>query len=325
VVSLQGWNMDLKQISNLIQIAEYGSFSKAASVIGIGQPALGRQVKKLEEEWGTPLLYRHGRGVSLTPDGERLLEQLRPLLRQMESAVLELQDERSSPSGVVTVGLPPTFCGIFGIKLVTALHRDFPRIRLNVVTGYSGYIHEWLTDARIDLAILHDARRSPQIIVDPLVMFDLSLVSARSSLAPAAASQEVISVKELQGVPLVLPTRNHGLRRTVEQAAEEAGITLTVAYEVDTLELMREIAVAGLAHTVLSVSAVQREVNAGVLVVRRIEKPTMHTKLLIASAANRPITRAVKTVDKTIRSIVREMARDPAYASVLRLLNDTEF
>jgi len=316
--------MDLKQVSNLIQIAEYGSFSKAASVIGIGQPALGRQVKKLEEEWGTPLLYRHGRGVSLTPDGERLLERLRPLLRQMESAVLELRDERASPSGIVTVGLPPTFCGMFGIRLVTALHRDFPRIRLNVLTGYSGYIHEWLTDARVDLAVLHDARRSSQVIVDPLVTLDLSLISARTSLSPQAASQEAIQVKELQGIPLVLPTRNHGLRRTVEHAAEVAGVNLTVAYEVDTLDLMREIAVAGLAHTVLSVSAVQREVNAGVVVARRIENPTVHTKLLIASAANRPITRAVKTVDKTLRNIVRETAEDPAYSSVLRLLHDNE-
>jgi len=312
--------MDLKRIANLIQVAEYGSFSKAASVIGIAQPALGRQVKKLEEECGTPLLYRNGRGVSLTPDGEKLLERLRPLLRQMESAVLELHDDRESPSGIVTVGLTPTLCAMLGIRLVTALRRAFPRIRLNVITGYSGYIHEWLTDARVDLAVLHDARRSPQLVVDPLAALNLSLVSARSSLSPAAARQERVKVKDLVGIPLVLPTRNHGLRRTVEHAAGEAQIELTVAYEVDALELMKEIVAAGLAHTVLSVPAVQRELSAGLLVARLLEEPAVSTKLLIASAANRPLTRAVKLVDKTLRSVVQDMADDPDYRSALRLL-----
>lgn len=312
--------MDLKRIANLMQVAEYGSFSKAASVIGIAQPALGRQVKKLEEECGTPLLYRHGRGVSLTPEGEKLLDRLRPLLRQMESAVTELRDERESPSGVVTVGLTPTLCGMLGIRLITALREQYPRIQLNVITGYSGYVHEWLTNARVDLAVLHDARRSPQLVVDPLAALDLCLVSATGSLSSASRKMASVQVRDLEHLPLVLPTRNHGLRRTVEHAANEAGIELTVAYEVDALELMKEVVVEGLAHTVLAVPAVRRELDSGVLVARLLEGPAISTKLLIASAANRPVTRAVKLVDKTLRKVVQEMALDSNHGSGLRIL-----
>src|SRR6218665_2940755 len=103
--------MDLKRVEHLMQVADYGSFSKAASVIGIAQPALGREgrkVGKLEKEWGTGLLYRNGRGVALTPDGEKLLARLRPLVQQMEAAVLEIRADRQSPCGQVTVGLTPT-------------------------------------------------------------------------------------------------------------------------------------------------------------------------------------------------------------------------
>lgn len=312
--------MDLKRISNLIQVSEYGSFSKAASVIGIAQPALGRQVKKLEEECGTPLLYRHGRGVSLTPQGEQLLQRVRPLLRQMESAILELHEDRRSPSGIVAVGLTPTVCAILGIRLVATLRREYPRIRLNVITGYSGYVHEWLTDARVDLAVLHDARRSPQLVVDPLAALDLSLISARSSLSPAAAKRASVSLKDLDGVPLVLPTRNHGLRRTVEHAASQVGFELTVAYEVDALDLMKEIVVAGLAHTVLSLPAVQREVDSGVLVSRILSEPSISTTLLVASATNRPVTRAVKVVEQVLRRIVAEMAAEKPFRATLRLI-----
>ncbi len=310
--------MDFKRITNLIQVAEHGSFSKAAAVIGIAQPALGRQVKRLEEECGTPLLYRHGRGVSLTPEGEKLLARLRPLLRQIETAVVELSEDRENPSGIVTLGLTPTVCGMLGIRLVLALRRDYPRIRLNVITGYSGYIHEWLTDARVDLAVLHDARRSPQVIVSPLAVLDLSLVSSPKSLSPTAVKQAFVSVRDLKDFPLVLPTRNHGLRRTVEHAASEAGIELKVAYEVDALDLMKEIVEAGLAHTVLAASAVRRETVAASLIARPITDPVLCTKLLIASSANRPVTRAVKLVENTLRNVIQEMAQDQTSGLALR-------
>src|SRR5260370_414932 len=82
-----------------------GSSSKAATVLGIAQPALGRQIQKLEEECGVRLFYRHGRGVSPTPEGETLLERARPLVRQLASIPADLQSERDSPCGQVTVGL----------------------------------------------------------------------------------------------------------------------------------------------------------------------------------------------------------------------------
>ncbi|WP_447774212.1 LysR family transcriptional regulator [Variovorax boronicumulans] len=312
--------MDLKRIANLIQVADHGSFSKAASVIGIAQPALGRQVRKLEEECGTPLLYRNGRGVSLTPDGETLLARLRPLLRQMESAVLELHDERESPSGNVTIGLTPTLCGILGMRLVSAMRRDYPRIQLNVITGYSGYVHEWLTNARVDIGVLHDARRSQHLIVDPLAALDLSLVSATRNLAPVARSMKNISFKELDGLPLVLPTGNHGLRRSVEYAASQAGIQLSVVFEIDALELMKEIVEGGLAHTVLADLTVQREVAAGIVTTRRLLAPEVSTRLMIASAANRPVTRAVKLVEHTLRTLMQEMALVEPYRSSMRML-----
>lgn len=313
--------MDLKQIANLIQVADQGSFSKAASVIGIAQPALGRQVRKLEDECGTPLLYRNGRGVSLTPEGERLLARLRPLLREMESAVLDLREEQDSPSGNVTIGLTPTLCGILGMRLLDAMRRDYPGITLNVITGYSGYVHEWLANARLDIAVLHDARRSPHLIVDPLASLNLSLVSATHGLSPAARRVNTLSFKELDGLPLVLPTHNHGLRRTVEQAAHQAGIQLSVRYEIDALELMKEMVGAGLAHAVLTDLIVQREQAAGLVTTRRLMAPDVSTRLLIALAAHRPVTRAVKMTALTLRKTLRELSLMDPYRGSMQMLD----
>lgn len=311
--------MDLKRIEYLIQVAEFGSFSKAATVVGIAQPALGRQVQKLEEECGVRLLYRHGRGVSLTPEGEKFLDRVRPLLRQLESVASDLQDERSSPTGFVTVGVTPTMCEMLGMALVVAVQEKYPNLRVNIVTGYSGYIHEWLSDARLDLAILHDARRSQHVAVEHLGDAKLSLVSSPRLLSLKAGKTGALAMRELEGLPLVLPTKNHGLRRTLELAASHAGFELNVVYELDTLALMKEIVLAGLAHTVLAIPAVQREVETGRMVARRLFDPEVETRLMLAKASNRPLTRAVRVVEQEIKNALHRVVQEATFELDVRV------
>ncbi|MCW0209892.1 MAG: LysR family transcriptional regulator [Achromobacter sp.] len=311
--------MDLRKIENLIHVADSGSFSKAASVLGIAQSALGRQVRKLEEECGCALLYRNGRGVSLTPEGEKLLDRLRPLLAQMTRVVTEFHDDQKSPSGQVTLGLTPTLCHMVGMPLVAEVWKRHPRIQLNVITGYSGYVHEWLANARVDIAVLHDARRSQHIAVDPLAELDLALVSPAQNLSPAARALACIDFEQLRGLPLALPTRNHGLRRTLEHAAAQAGLPLDVAFEMDALELMKEIVLEGMAHTVLALPAVVRELASGQLVARRIVNPGLSTRLMLATASSRPLTQAVKIVQGILRELLAAMASSAPYRPYMRM------
>ncbi|NMK45440.1 LysR family transcriptional regulator [Achromobacter sp. Bel] len=313
--------MDLRKIENLIHVADQGSFSKAASVLGIAQSALGRQVRKLEDECGCALLYRNGRGVSLTPDGEKLLDRLRPLLRQMDHVVTEFHNDQKSPSGQVTLGLTPTLCHMVGTRLVAEVWKRHPRIQLNIITGYSGYVHEWLTNARVDIAVLHDARRSQHIAVDPLAELDLALVSPPQNLSPAARAMASIEFDQLRDLPLVLPTRNHGLRRTLEHAATQADMPLTVAFEIDALELMKEIVAEGLAHTVLGLPAVIKEVAAGQLIARRITHPGLSTRLMLATASSRPMTQAVKIVQAMLREVLAQMTAAEPYRGAMRLVD----
>ncbi|WP_447981677.1 LysR family transcriptional regulator [Achromobacter kerstersii] len=312
--------MDLRKIENLIHVADQGSFSKAASVLGIAQSALGRQVRKLEDECGCALLYRNGRGVSLTPDGEKLLERLRPLLRQMDHVVTEFHNDQKSPSGQVTLGLTPTLSHMVGARLVAEVWKQHPRIQLNIITGYSGYVLEWLTNARVDIAVLHDARRSQHIAVDPLAELDLALVSPPQNLSPAARAMRSIRFDQLRDLPLVLPTRNHGLRRTLEHAATQADMPLNIAFEMDALELMKDLVATGMAHTVLGLPAVAREVAAGTLVIRRITHPGLSTRLMLATAASRPTTQAVKIVQGMLRDLLGEMTAAEPYCGGMRMV-----
>ena len=100
--------MNFKQLESFVHVAELGSFSKAALVQGIAQPALSRQVRALEIELRQPLFDRNGRGVTLTPAGQRLLAHGRGILQQVERARQDLDEHRGAATGLLSIGLPPS-------------------------------------------------------------------------------------------------------------------------------------------------------------------------------------------------------------------------
>ncbi|MDK3022651.1 LysR family transcriptional regulator [Cupriavidus taiwanensis] len=293
----------------LMQVADFGSFSKAAAVLGIAQPALGRQVQKLEEECGIRLLYRHGRGVSLTPAGQLLLVRARPLVRQLEALAEDLHAENEAPQGTVILGLTPTISNLLGIRLLKTVRDKYPRVNVNIVSAYSGYTHEWLVDGRLDIAVLHDARRSATVAVDPIGVARLFLVTHPEAKI-LAKRKKALSLVDLEGVPLTLSSQNHGLRRTMELAAGQAGITLNIVYEVDALALAKDLVVSGMASTVLARPAYLTELRQGSVREMAIEEPLLETRLMIAEASNRPVTRAMRVVRQEIQSIMEALTSD---------------
>lgn len=300
--------MDLKRLEYFLLVADYGSFSRASSTIGVAQPALGRQVQRLEEDCGAKLFYRHGRGVTLTPEGELFAERVRPLLKQLAQAADGLAAERPL-CGSITIGLTPTVMSLIGLPLLQKLRVVAPGIRLNFLTGYSGYVHEWMVDGRLDIAILHDARRSQHIAVDPLATARLFLVSHPRLIAKAGfKGRGSVSLAELDGLPMALPSHSHGLRRTLDQGMNKVKASLDIQYELDTLTLMKEVAIAGIAHTVLAMPAVAAEVKAGKLKATPLVCPELATRLMIATSLNRPLTREGRAVLAQIRPVLQEAA-----------------
>ena len=78
--------MDLKQIESFVRVAELGSFTKAATAMGVAQPMLSRQIRQLEVELHQSLLIRNGRGVTPTESGLLMLEHARGILHQVALA-----------------------------------------------------------------------------------------------------------------------------------------------------------------------------------------------------------------------------------------------
>ncbi len=293
-------------------MAHFDSFSKAATVLGIAQPALGRQMHKLEEECGFRLFYRHGRGVILTPEGQSLLDRAGPLLLELTAIPSDLQSEYASPKGAVTVGVTPTICNLLGLKLITSIQEKYPELQINLVSGYSGYVHEWLVDGRVDVAVLHDARRSASIQVSPLCQAELYFVTCASH--DPFKNTDQVELSQVTEHPLVPPTGNHGLRRTLDYATSKLDIKPNIKFQSDTLELLKEIVTTNLASTILAKPAVMQEIARGTLSAHLITSPRLFTKLVLATVVNRPVTRAIKLIEQEIKIIVDTLVENDSTA-----------
>src|SRR5207245_4184201 len=127
--------MDLRQLDYFVHVADLGSFSKAASLLSIAQSALSTRVRKLEVELKQPLLHRNGRGVTPTDAGKRLLQHARGILMQVDRTREELAEFRSTPSGHVVIGLPPTMARLLTVPVLKDFRGHFAEASIGILEG----------------------------------------------------------------------------------------------------------------------------------------------------------------------------------------------
>src|ERR1700741_3960966 len=125
--------MELRALFYFVRIAELGSITRAASHLRVAQPALTRQVQRLEDELGVALFTRVNRGVRLTEAGVKLCESATRILRDVERTGDEIRAPQAHPSGKVILGVTPTMCPVLVPELFAWMRQHYPMIELKVV------------------------------------------------------------------------------------------------------------------------------------------------------------------------------------------------
>jgi LysR family nitrogen assimilation transcriptional regulator len=318
--------MDLKQLEYFRHVAELGSFTRAASFLSVVQPALSRQVRQLEVELGQNLFERNGRGVVLTDAGARLLEHTRGILTQVGRARQELEDQRNGDSGHFALGLPPSLGSSVTVPLVKAFARTLPNARLATVEGLSAYILEWLSVGRVDCALVYNATASATVDLLPLLDDQLYLMAplAASPAAGAAAPRESITLSALADYPLIIPSRPHALRMSVENALASVDRKIRVAHEIECIPAVIDLVRQGHGFGVLPMNAVKSTQWAKEVRALPIGSPPLTTSLSIATSAQRPRSPLMRKAIDVIREIVRqEILSNQAPAPAARRSRDS--
>lgn len=244
--------MNLNQLETFVHVAEHGSFSKAALVLGVAQPALSRQVRALEVELHETLLLRNGRGVQLTDAGRRLLQHCQDILHLVSQAKEDLLAQRNEPVGHISIAMPPTLARLHTLALIQAFQAELPQARLAIMEGFSTHLTEWLLTGRTDLALIYSPEPLPSLEILPLRQEKLCLVSPAGEAPPRP-----ISLRQLARYPLVMPQRGHIFRSLMESSAAMAGVQLNVVWEVSSVPAILDLVAAGIGHAALGEEAIR--------------------------------------------------------------------
>lgn len=150
--------LDLDLLRTFLMIAETGALSRAAERVGRTQAAISMQVKRLEGILNQPLLQRTGRGVLLTPHGERLLVHAHKILRAHDEALAELSGE--GLSGTLRLGCPDDYAAAFLPPLLRDFAARHPQVLVEMYCAPTPRLLERMNAHALDIAIISLAEGS---------------------------------------------------------------------------------------------------------------------------------------------------------------------
>lgn len=303
---------DFKRLGYFLQIAELGSLSRAAERLNIAQPSLSRQMRLLEEELGTTLFTRNGRGMLLTDAGEQLRVRITGPLRQVGHALNEIRAMPSDASGSVILGMPATAIAVLGEPLARRVAAYAPNVSLQLVEAGSGHLLDWIQRGLLDAAILYGPATPGGLNAAKLLEDDLVLVGPADA---GLRADHPVQFARLGEVPLVLPGQIHGLRITIEAIAAKTRCALNVRMQVDSLQLIKDLVEAGMGYSVLPRAAVLRELAARRLFYAPIANPKVTRVLFFAMQSQVQSPRAVLQIEELVRREVANLSEDGRWPS----------
>lgn len=301
--------MELKQLRYFVGVSEAGSLLAASRRLHIAQPALGQQIVALERELGTPLFERSNRGMALTDAGRILLEHARLLLGDAERAARAVRHATSVPAGEVSIGLPTTVALTATMSILRACRRQLPEVRLKIVEAYSGFLREWLESGRLDVAVLFGDQPEPGLdktaLLDDRLVF---LAGAGGRRLPAR-----MTLARLPQWPLILPGREHGLRRIIDDACAPLGIALDVVAEIEALGSVKRAVEEGMGCTILPMGSVAEELADGRLRMATLDNAGMVRRVVCATNLTRRASTASAAVAVVLQQVLHDMVASGAW------------
>jgi DNA-binding transcriptional LysR family regulator len=258
--------MNLSQLRAFDAVAKVGSFSQAAEVLAVTQPAVTMQIRELERDCGVQLFERIRRAPRLTAAGVLLHDYVRRIFSLLEEAGRRLEGARGLTSGRLRVVAGPTGA-VYAAELLAAFHERHPGIQVALNVDTSERVAERLVTLVDDLGLLGQEQHHPLLARDPFCDDQLVLICAPSH---PWGRRRTIAIRDLAGVPLMVRETTSTTRAFLESRLAAAGQRVRIGLELGSNEAIKRAVERAAGVAIISREVVQAEVRAGTLKAVRI-------------------------------------------------------
>jgi len=252
--------MDVRQLEMFRAVAEEGAFTRAAERLHVSQSAISRQLQLLEQELGTMLLRRTGRGVSLTAHGELLLSAANRINREIQDAVSQISDTLALQRGLLSLGGGMTVSLYILPKLLKKFRSLYRNVDLRITTGESDLLLKLLRTGQVDLALLTLPIVAADLQVQPVLKEEMVVVTSGNH---PLTRIRTVEARNLRRYPFVLFEKGSNTRKVLDEFLLEEQSPVNVVMETENVEIIKAMVASGLGVTLLPYSAIAGELRTG--------------------------------------------------------------
>lgn len=294
--------MDERRLGVFVAVAQCLSFSRAADMLHLSQPAVSHHIAALEEDLGTPLFERARHRVTLTPAGLALLPKASAILGDMAEARRAAAAAASAIGGSLTVGASRTI----GEYLLPPVFADFcslyPRVHVQATFDNTKQIVRRLVEGTLDIGFVEGAVDVSGVTLRSFQQDELVVVAPAGHRWSACAE---VPLSEFVTEPIVLREKGSGTRQVMETQLHRAGVDpnrLCSMIEQDGTEAIKASVEAGLGVAVLSRLTLRKELLLGTLMARRLQGVPMFRDLCEVVVSGRVVAPAAAALSVLIRA-----------------------
>lgn len=296
--------MQFRHLRYFVKVVEAGSFSRAAEMIHVAQPALSQQVAKLEEELGLTLLHRTARGVKPTAAGEVLYREASAILQQMEQLPSLIRGGGSEIAGVVKLGATSTLLASLPGAFLDACAKAHPQVDLRLSITDSTNLKARVENHTLDLAVVFEDEFVSTFARKPLFRQRLYLIPRE----PIPGARETIHVDQFGTRRFVLPTPSNITRSALDRVLGPAGIVPKVVAEVDVLANMLAAVRGGIGDTILPKGDLA-DIAGDTLPTPLLIEPPIYLTCSIITSSDFPLPHAGDAVRNLLAKFVPKFLR----------------
>ena len=293
----------LDQLKILHAIATEGSFKRAAEKLYISQPAVSLQIQNLEKQLNKPIFYRDKRKAQLTETGKLLIKYCDRILGLCEETCLALDELSTLQSGALIIGASQTTGTYLMPRLIGLFRRKYPQIDIELQVYSTRKIAWGIATGRIDLAVVggevpQELKKDLELI--PYAEDELALILPTSH---PFSSLKHIQKEDLYRLRFIALNTQSTIRNVIENTLTQHGIDTSyfkIEMELNSIEAIKNAVHSGLGAAFVSVSAISKELELGILHWAKIEGITIKRTLSIVVNPNKYHSNATRIFKEEI-------------------------
>lgn len=295
--------MTLTELRYLVALAQQRHFGRAAESCFVSQPTLSVAIKKLEEELGVALFERRKQDVTLTPTGQRIVEQAQRVLEEAATIKQLADNGRDQLNGPLRLGAIYTIGPYLFPQLIPALHERAPHMPLVIEENYTTRLNERLRQGELDAVLIALPFAEPGLVTLPLYDEPFVVVIPSSHIWNARTD---IAAAELAHESLLMLGSGHCFRKQVLDACPGCAQQLNDQTQAQTvegtsLETIRHMVASGMGITVLPATAAGADRYAQrLLSIRRFKAPEPTRRIALVWRKSFPRPAAIEAVRTAI-------------------------